>query len=271
MRISAKYSGRCHACSSLVGRGDSCYFNPYGRRGQRIRCAQCGEFSAYTARSSPAFVRSPMASSAGIAKPKKQSTAGPGWASAIGVLAFIGLVIVLANSPTRRSSYRTSSYGSRSYRTPSYEVSTPGTISPPRRSVPTAKIDISSTLKALPRRTTEPQLTIVNDPVIGQWFVEENGSYFGELNQHGIPKTVDVYEYFRHNGTYVRGYFRSLPSSYGGRRLRIPFFVVDPLELRLFPVFVRLGCPQHYIAIPTLSDQHVILLKPIAHQGSGLH
>jgi len=43
--------------------------------------------------------------------------------------------------------------------------------------------------------------------------VAENGSYFGELNQNGIPKSVHVDGYFRSNGTYVRGYYRSAPGT----------------------------------------------------------
>lgn len=35
----------------------------------------------------------------------------------------------------------------------------------------------------------------------------ENGSYYGELNKNGVPKTVHVNGYFRSNGTYVRGYY----------------------------------------------------------------
>ena len=41
--------------------------------------------------------------------------------------------------------------------------------------------------------------------------VAENGSYYGEPNQYGVPKTVNVGGYFRKDGTYVRGYYRSAP------------------------------------------------------------
>jgi hypothetical protein len=43
--------------------------------------------------------------------------------------------------------------------------------------------------------------------------VAENGSYYGELNKNGVPKTVHVDGYFRSNGTYVRGYYRSAPGT----------------------------------------------------------
>jgi len=42
-------------------------------------------------------------------------------------------------------------------------------------------------------------------------YVAENGSYYGQPNQYGIPKTVPVRSYFRKDGTYVRGHFRSSP------------------------------------------------------------
>jgi hypothetical protein len=43
--------------------------------------------------------------------------------------------------------------------------------------------------------------------------VAENGSYYGEPNTNGVPKTVHVDGYFRSNGTYVRGYYRSAPGT----------------------------------------------------------
>ena len=48
-------------------------------------------------------------------------------------------------------------------------------------------------------------LTSVSPPVA------ENGSYYGEPNQNGVPKTVHVNGYTRSNGTYVQGYYRSAP------------------------------------------------------------
>jgi hypothetical protein len=41
----------------------------------------------------------------------------------------------------------------------------------------------------------------------------ENGSYFGQPNANGVPKTVPVRGYFRSDGTYVEGYYRSPPGS----------------------------------------------------------
>jgi hypothetical protein len=43
--------------------------------------------------------------------------------------------------------------------------------------------------------------------------VAENGSYYGELNANGVPKTVSVQGYTRSDGTYVRGYYRSAPGT----------------------------------------------------------
>lgn len=42
--------------------------------------------------------------------------------------------------------------------------------------------------------------------------VAENGSYYGEVSEAtGRPKTVHVQGYFRKDGTYVRGHYRSPP------------------------------------------------------------
>ena len=43
--------------------------------------------------------------------------------------------------------------------------------------------------------------------------VAENGSYYGEPNKNGVPKTVLVNGYTRGNGTYVQGYYRSAPGT----------------------------------------------------------
>jgi len=43
--------------------------------------------------------------------------------------------------------------------------------------------------------------------------IAENGSHYGDLNENGVPKTVPVNGYFRADGTYVRGYYRSPPGS----------------------------------------------------------
>lgn len=41
----------------------------------------------------------------------------------------------------------------------------------------------------------------------------ENGSYYGQPNTSGVPKTVRVNGYYRKDGTYVRGHYRSAPGS----------------------------------------------------------
>ena len=43
--------------------------------------------------------------------------------------------------------------------------------------------------------------------------VAENGSYYGELNANGVPKTVHVNGYYRRDGTYVQGHYRSAPGT----------------------------------------------------------
>ena len=56
--------------------------------------------------------------------------------------------------------------------------------------------------------TRRPYTTIYSHP-----FTAENGSYYGQLNQNGVPKTVRVRGYFRRDGTYVRGHYRSAPGT----------------------------------------------------------
>jgi uncharacterized protein YunC (DUF1805 family) len=79
-----------------------------------------------------------------------------------------------------------------SYLPPSIvETSTPAPVS--------INAEINALLKAL--------LPSVGAPVA------ENGSYYGEPNQNGVPKTVLVNGYTRSNGTYVQGYYRSAPGT----------------------------------------------------------
>ncbi len=47
----------------------------------------------------------------------------------------------------------------------------------------------------------------------GYGAVAENGSYYGQPNVNGLPKTVAVSGYYRKDGTYVRGHYRSAPGS----------------------------------------------------------
>ena len=42
--------------------------------------------------------------------------------------------------------------------------------------------------------------------------VAENGSYYGQIsNSTGRPKNIHVRGYYRKDGTYVRGHYRSAP------------------------------------------------------------
>jgi len=52
---------------------------------------------------------------------------------------------------------------------------------------------------------------VLPTPVYGT--VAENGSYYGQPNVNGVPKTVAVGGYYRKDGTYVRGHYRSAPGS----------------------------------------------------------
>lgn len=63
----------------------------------------------------------------------------------------------------------------------------------------------TSTQSALPQTTPTPNVAAKQ--------TAENGSYYGELNKNGVPKTVPVRGYYRKDGTYVRGYYRSAPGT----------------------------------------------------------
>jgi len=60
------------------------------------------------------------------------------------------------------------------------------------------------------KKVPDPQQ---NQPVNQSPFVAENGSYYGQPNENGIPKTVYVRGYYRKDGTYVRSHYRSPPGS----------------------------------------------------------
>jgi hypothetical protein len=50
-------------------------------------------------------------------------------------------------------------------------------------------------------------------PVSGTGLCAENGSCYGDPNVNGVPKTVHVNGYYRKDGTYVRGHYRSAPGT----------------------------------------------------------
>ena len=47
----------------------------------------------------------------------------------------------------------------------------------------------------------------------GTGLCAENGSCYGDPNVNGVPKTVHVNGYYRKDGTYVRGHYRSAPGT----------------------------------------------------------
>ena len=56
-----------------------------------------------------------------------------------------------------------------------------------------------------------PRVTV---PVnTGTGLCAENGSCYGDANDNGVPKTVHVNGYYRKDGTYVRGHYRSAPGT----------------------------------------------------------
>ena len=57
-----------------------------------------------------------------------------------------------------------------------------------------------------------PANRIRGPPLLTHPNVAENGSYYGEISVNtGRPKTVHVRGYYRKDGTYVRGHYRSKP------------------------------------------------------------
>lgn len=74
----------------------------------------------------------------------------------------------------------------------------------------------AGTIAANPAYVPSPSLEayvppVLSVPVYGS--VAENGSYYGQPNVNGVPKTVAVGGYYRKDGTYVRGHYRSAPGS----------------------------------------------------------
>jgi len=60
-------------------------------------------------------------------------------------------------------------------------------------------------------QVTAYEPVVLPAPVYGSF--AENGSYYGQPNVNGVPKTVAVGGYYRKDGTYVRGHYRSAPGS----------------------------------------------------------
>ena len=64
-------------------------------------------------------------------------------------------------------------------------------------------------------RTSRPDATKTASPptTSGTGLCAENGSCYGDPNATGVPKTVHVNGYYRKDGTYVRGHYRSAPGT----------------------------------------------------------
>jgi len=67
------------------------------------------------------------------------------------------------------------------------------------------------------RRTKGESPSVLITPTVprsaGSGLCAENGSCYGDLNANGVPKTVHVDGYYRNDGTYVRGHYRSAPGT----------------------------------------------------------
>jgi hypothetical protein len=64
-------------------------------------------------------------------------------------------------------------------------------------------------------RSSRPDATTTapSPNISGTGLGAENGSCYGDLNANGVPKTVHVNGYYRTDGTYVRGHYRSAPGT----------------------------------------------------------
>jgi hypothetical protein len=68
------------------------------------------------------------------------------------------------------------------------------------------KVEVASTPNARPAESSKATVSTTAPAC------EENGSCYGDISDKtGRPKTVDVHGYYRKDGTYVRGHYRSAP------------------------------------------------------------
>lgn len=78
-------------------------------------------------------------------------------------------------------------------------------------SSPSPSTDSRTLYQPAPKAPT-PTTALRPAPPAYKPHVAENGSYYGQPNDYGVPKTVHVSGYYRKDGTYVRGHYRSKPS-----------------------------------------------------------
>jgi endonuclease YncB( thermonuclease family) len=90
-------------------------------------------------------------------------------------------------------------------------VSSPAPIAPSSSYFPPARNYSNDSYTTSSQPTESPSYYIPPRPAYKPP-VAENGSYYGEISERtGRPKTVHVNGYYRRDGTYVRGYYRSSP------------------------------------------------------------
>lgn len=88
--------------------------------------------------------------------------------------------------------------------------STPTSLDEPQRA---AAAMVVAGPAATTRTSSAPPKSTAQLPTARPAATAENGSYFGQPNSNGVPKTVAVRGYFRSDGTYVQGHYRSPPGS----------------------------------------------------------
>ena len=100
---------------------------------------------------------------------------------------------------------------STSYRPPSFFYSTT-TPSYSTQSINNLNTGYGNNQTTILNRTPLSSGIIPTIPTLNNRGIAENGSYYGEISEAtGRPKTVPVRGYYRTDGTYVRGHYRSPP------------------------------------------------------------
>jgi hypothetical protein len=210
--IRAKYQSRCCLCNARLPVGHQIAYNPNAPRGCKAQCLACA-VGPMRATAPAAQVIAPAVRYASTVKAtatkKPAAKAGNHWGWAIAAVVAICFIINATTS--------SKSSGGNSYRS-----STPTAYTPYVPSAP-AYVNRTSAPQAPPPPTSKSgQISITpssgwpsadSSTTYSTPRVAENGSYYGQPNANGVPKTVAVNGYFRKDGTYVRGYYRSPPYS----------------------------------------------------------
>jgi hypothetical protein len=232
-------------CRSTVNVGERIHFNPREPRGRRVSCLACDGVGGARSLVPHSPSRATILPLRSVVPAIRGDTTGPArkntavaWCFT-GIAACVLLAICMASRPVNASGGRfrqnvagideTASMCSRQILSP-----VPDTISPapvPRviaPSVPPAAERRQMSLcreSSVLRHATNRVPDAISAPAAVRSSaggltatcvparVAENGSYYGQPNVNGVPKTVYVHEYVRGDGTYVQSHYRSPPNS----------------------------------------------------------